>query len=73
MKAPVLKIGDIVQEKWINDIREKDGKKPLSFIVLDVWEDKDEGQMYSCKEGFGCAYDCEVIGNIHENADLLEQ
>lgn len=55
-----LKIGDTVEEIWIFEIRAKDGKPPIYFEVLEVWDDPDEGQMYRCKEGFGCAEYCRI-------------
>ena len=61
MSIPVLKVGDTVTEAWINEIRLSDGKEPLYFEVLSVYEDPDEGQMYTCKGGFGCAYDCKIV------------
>jgi hypothetical protein len=66
---PVLKPGDSVTEEWINEIRAESGHPPLHFEVLKVWNDEDEGQMYACKSGFGCAYDCTIVESAPDHSD----
>ncbi len=62
-EIPVLNVGDIVTEDWINEIRKEEGKSEVYFEVLSTWFDEEDGELqgYSCRKGFGMAYDCRII------------